>query len=108
MYAPLESIVEMSLAAASRQNLRLDHVFGTGEFSRDPGRLLLVGRHTKLLHRHTIVLSVTIRDAPDIRLIQKPDTGYPAGYPVKAGYRISGRIFILTNIFLVRYKIIFF
>jgi hypothetical protein len=46
---------------------------------------------------------------PDIRLIQKPDTGYPAGYPalssagyplvagyqmgypVVAGYRISGR-----------------
>jgi hypothetical protein len=27
---------------------------------------------------------------PDIRLNPKPDTGYPAGYPVMAGYRISG------------------
>jgi hypothetical protein len=49
---------------------------------------------------------------PDIRLFQKPDTGYPAGYPVKAGYRISGwisgRIFVVTNIFLVKYKINFF
>jgi hypothetical protein len=45
---------------------------------------------------------------PDIRLVQKPDTGDPAGYPVKAGCRISGRIFVLTNIFLVKYKIIFF
>jgi hypothetical protein len=34
---------------------------------------------------------------PDIRLIQKPDTGYPAGYPVRAGYRISGRILDLDN-----------
>jgi hypothetical protein len=34
---------------------------------------------------------------PDIRLIQKPDTGYPAGYPVRAGYRISGRIIGLTT-----------
>jgi hypothetical protein len=49
------------------------------------------------------------RDAPDIRLIQKPDTGYPAGYPVKAGYRISGRIFVLTNIFFgkIQNKVIF-
>jgi hypothetical protein len=30
---------------------------------------------------------------PDIRLNQKPDTGYP----VMAGYRISGRILGLTN-----------
>jgi hypothetical protein len=39
---------------------------------------------------------------PDIRLIQKPDTGYPAGYPVSgltgypagypAGNQVSGRI----------------
>jgi hypothetical protein len=36
---------------------------------------------------------------PDIRLKQKPDTGYP----VKAGYRI----FALANIFLVKYKLIF-
>jgi hypothetical protein len=34
---------------------------------------------------------------PDIRLIQKPDTGYPAGYPVRAGYRISGQILDLDN-----------
>jgi hypothetical protein len=38
---------------------------------------------------------------PDIRLIQKPDTGYP----VRAGYRISDRIFDLTTIFLVKYQI---
>jgi hypothetical protein len=36
---------------------------------------------------------------PDIRFIQKPDTGYP----VRAGYRISGRILGLTTIFLVKY-----
>jgi hypothetical protein len=35
---------------------------------------------------------------PAGRLIQKPDTGYPAGYPVRAGYRISGRIFGLATI----------
>ena len=29
---------------------------------------------------------------PDIRPFTKPDTGYPAGYPMGAGYRISGRI----------------
>jgi hypothetical protein len=29
---------------------------------------------------------------PDIRLFKKPYTGYLAGYPVRAGYRISGRI----------------
>jgi hypothetical protein len=47
---------------------------------------------------------------PDIRLIQKPDTGYPirVGYPVRVGYRISGQIFVLTTIFLVKYKINFF
>jgi hypothetical protein len=39
------------------------------------------------------------RDAPDIPLIQKPGPGYPD----KAGYRISGRIFVLKNIFLVKY-----
>jgi hypothetical protein len=38
---------------------------------------------------------------PDIRLIQKPDTGYP----VRAGYRISGRILGLTYIFVVKYQI---
>jgi hypothetical protein len=48
-----------------------------------------------------------ISGRPDIQLIQKPDTGYPARYPVKAGYRISGQIFVLTNIFLIKYKIIF-
>jgi hypothetical protein len=37
---------------------------------------------------------------PDIRLIQKPDTGYP----VRAEYRISGRILGLTTIFLVKYQ----
>jgi hypothetical protein len=42
---------------------------------------------------------------PDIRLIQKPDTGYPAGYPVRAGYRISGRILDLTTIFLAKYQV---
>jgi hypothetical protein len=45
----------------------------------------------------------------DIWLNQKPDTGYPAGYPVRAGYRISARIsgwvLGLTNIFLVKYQI---
>jgi hypothetical protein len=25
------------------------------------------------------------------RILFLPDTGYPAGYPVKAGYRISGQ-----------------
>jgi hypothetical protein len=45
------------------------------------------------------------RDAPDIRLIQKLDTGYPAGYPVRAGYRISGRILGFTTTFLVQYQI---
>jgi hypothetical protein len=35
---------------------------------------------------------------PDIRA----DTGYPAGDPVRAGYRISGRILSLTFIFLVK------
>jgi hypothetical protein len=42
---------------------------------------------------------------PDIRLIQKPDTGYP----VRAGYRISGRILDLTTtgIFLVKYQVNF-
>jgi hypothetical protein len=44
---------------------------------------------------------------PDIRLIQRPDTG--TGYPVRAGYRISGlisgRILGLTTIFLVKYQI---
>jgi hypothetical protein len=45
------------------------------------------------------------RDAPDIRLIQKPDTGYPAGYPVRAGYRISGRILDFKTIFLVKYQV---
>jgi hypothetical protein len=49
-----------------------------------------------------------ISGQPDIRLIQKPDTGYLAGYPVRAGYRISGRIFVLTTIFLVKLKIKFF
>jgi hypothetical protein len=34
-----------------------------------------------------------IRDAPDIRLTQQPDTGYP----VRAGYRISGRVLGLTT-----------
>jgi hypothetical protein len=32
-----------------------------------------------------------ISGRPDIRLTQQPDTGYPAGYPVRAGYRISGK-----------------
>jgi hypothetical protein len=49
------------------------------------------------------------RDAPDTGTVF---AGYPAnpkaGYPVKAGYRISGRIFVLTSIFLVKYKINFF
>jgi hypothetical protein len=33
---------------------------------------------------------------PDIR---------PAGYPVRAGHRISGRILDLTTIFLVKYLV---
>jgi hypothetical protein len=37
-----------------------------------------------------------IRDAPDTVF-----AGYQAGYPVRAGYRISGRILGLTTIFLV-------
>jgi hypothetical protein len=40
---------------------------------------------------------------PDIRLIQKPDTGYP----VKARYRISGRILDFTTIYLVKYQLNF-
>jgi hypothetical protein len=31
----------------------------------------------------------------------------PAGYPVRAGYRISGRILDLITIFLVKYKVFF-
>jgi hypothetical protein len=57
------------------------------------------------------VADLDTRDAPDtvfaeisgqpgIRQIQKPDTGYP----VRAGYRISGRILGLTTIFLVKYQ----
>jgi hypothetical protein len=42
-----------------------------------------------------------ISGRPDIRLIQKPDTGYP----VRAGYWISGRILGLTTIFLVKHQI---
>jgi hypothetical protein len=42
---------------------------------------------------------------PDVRLIQKLYTGYPAGYPVRAGYRISGRILDLTTIFLAKYQV---
>jgi hypothetical protein len=53
---------------------------------------------------------IITRDAPDtvfagyrIRLIQKTDTGYP----VRAGYRISGRILgsTTTGIFFVKYQI---
>jgi hypothetical protein len=42
------------------------------------------------------------------RILFLPDIR-PAGYQAnpKAGYRITGRIFVLTNIFLVVYKIIF-
>jgi hypothetical protein len=49
-----------------------------------------------------IIAHVNIRDAPDIRPIQKPDTGYP----VKAGYRKSGRIFNSTYIYRVSSKIL--
>jgi hypothetical protein len=35
---------------------------------------------------------------PDIRVIQKPDTGHP----IRAGYRVSGRILGLTTIFYVK------
>jgi hypothetical protein len=42
---------------------------------------------------------------PDIQLIQKPDTGYPAGYLVRARYRISSQILGLATIFLVKYQI---
>jgi hypothetical protein len=41
----------------------------------------------------------TRRDAPDTTVF----AGYPANQ--KAGYRISGRIFVFTNIFWVKYKI---
>jgi hypothetical protein len=37
-----------------------------------------------------------ISGRPDILLIQKPDTVYP----VRAGYRISGRIFVATNAYI--------
>jgi hypothetical protein len=50
---------------------------------------------------HRILFLPDIRPA-DIRLIQKSDTENLAGYMVKAGYWISGRIFVLTNIFLVK------
>jgi hypothetical protein len=36
----------------------------------------------------------------------RPDTGYPAGYPLQAGYRISGRIFKATFKYLVKYETI--
>jgi hypothetical protein len=48
---------------------------------------------------------------PDIRPAGYPvnlKAGYPAGYPVRAGYRISGRIFFLTDMFLAKHKISFF
>jgi hypothetical protein len=35
---------------------------------------------------------------PDIRLYQKTDIGHPAGYPVIAGYRISGRKLLIQII----------
>jgi hypothetical protein len=46
---------------------------------------------------------ICCRDAPDTGTVF---AGYMAN--PKAGYRISGRIFVLTNIFLVKYKITFF
>jgi hypothetical protein len=56
-----------------------------------PGDVLILGMHRILF-------------LPDIR-----PAGYPAnpkaGYPVRAGYRISGRILGLTTIFLVKYQI---
>jgi hypothetical protein len=51
------------------------------------------------MHR-ILFLPDTVSGRPDIRLIQKPETGYPG----KAGYRISGRIFVVTNIFFVKYR----
>jgi hypothetical protein len=44
---------------------------------------------------------------PDIRpaeYLANPKAGNPAGYPVRAGYRISGRILDLTTTFLVKYQ----
>jgi hypothetical protein len=47
------------------------------------------------------VVYVFVRDAPDTVF-----AGYPAN--PKAGYRISGRMFVLTNIVMLKYKIILF
>jgi hypothetical protein len=52
----------------------------------------------------TGILSVNIRDAPDTVFAGYP-TNPNAGYPVRAGYRIFGRIFGLTILFLVKYQI---
>ena len=36
--------------------LGLDDILCAGELPGDPGRLLLVGGHTELLHRHPVLL----------------------------------------------------
>jgi hypothetical protein len=52
----------------------------------------------------TVFAGYPLSSLPDIRVIQKPDTEYPAGYTVRAGYRISGRILGLKTIFLIKYQ----
>jgi hypothetical protein len=54
----------------------------------------------KLIELRRLKKIQKIRDAPDTDF-----AGYPAGYPVRAGYRISGRILGLITIFLVKYQI---
>ena len=57
MNTSLEPVVKVSLTPTPGQHLGLDHVLGTGELPGDTGSLLLVGRHTELLYRHTIILN---------------------------------------------------
>ena len=56
MNSSLEPVVKMSLPPSPGQHLGLDHILGTGELPGDIRGLLLVGRHTELLYRHTIIL----------------------------------------------------
>jgi hypothetical protein len=81
-----------------------------------PNRLYNTGKQVAILQMNygnsflneqkskSVPVPVSTRDAqdtvlPDIRL-----AGYPAN-PVRAGYRISGRILGLATIFLVKYQI---
>jgi hypothetical protein len=79
------------------------HSISTDGFSEIFNREQVIIRY-RYFGLYIFQIRIRIRDAPEIRLIQRPDTGCP----VRAGYRISGRIFVFTNMFLVKYKIVFF